>query len=57
MFVFLVVSNLVGLLVCLDVEFGNIVYHAQISANGKQCTVGKMNTNTKYTFQLVKLKQ
>ena len=35
MFVFLVISNLVGLLVCLDVEFGNIVHHAQNSANRK----------------------
>jgi hypothetical protein len=50
MFVFLVISNLVGLLVCLGVEFGNIVRHAQISANRKQCTVGKMSTNRKYTY-------
>jgi hypothetical protein len=50
MFVFLVVSNLAGLLVCSDVEFGNIVHHAQISANRKQCTMGKMITHTKYTY-------
>jgi len=50
MFVFLVISNLVGLSVCLDAEFGNIVHLEQISGNRKQCTVGKMNTNAKYTF-------
>jgi hypothetical protein len=46
--VFLAISYLVGLLVCLGIDFGNNIHHAQINTNSKHFTEGKVNTNTKY---------